>query len=108
MRFEELVHSLVDADVAALKAQRGERAIDRIVSPGRLVPGEQRGPLEPPLDQVAGTIKHGEDRLGDLIHRGGFEVSAASPQTSGSDPARETATGVPDTIASSGGWPKPS
>ncbi len=94
---------------ARAPGRSGEPRVDPIVRAGRLVPGEQFRPGVAPARSA-----HRSDREPHRRRRrspagsSGSNRTAASPHTSGSEPAAAAATGQPHAIASTGGRPKPS
>ena len=89
----------------AVREARGRRPRGRGPSPPtrRASRARARAPSTPPgeasTSSTAAAIASGSF---------GSKRRAASPTTSGSEPTSEHATGQPQAIASSGGWPKPS
>ena len=109
--FDELIALLVEAELARLAARcsAGDALVDRVVRAGRRVPREARGVRAgPPASSSAARASASRTPAAIASGSSGSKSTAASPQTSGSEPARDAATGQPHAIASSGGRPKPS
>ena len=99
---------LVEADLRRLQGSERELVDAVVLACGRL-PGEARGTGDPERPELGRPLRDASSTPAAIAAgSAGSKATAASPTTSGSDPARETATGHPQAMASSGGSPKPS
>ena len=86
----------------------GSRLVDPVVGAGGRLPREPRGVREPAGPEVVRAGERLETPAAIDAGSCGSNRTAASPTTSGSEPAFDAATGQPHAIASTGGRPNPS